>query len=429
MRASPAGAGVDAARAIRAQGGWVQQDPTKNLGWSVRDGGQHLAGPEVGRAVLSSLSPARVSWKSSRPSRSATSATSRSPIRRASPRPARRSRPTRRGREPHLAPEPRRRDLERHRRARPRRYRPARLEARDGGQGGPVQEIRRHRRLRHRGRRERASTSSSTWSRRSSRPSAASTSRTSRRPNASRSRSASRPAWASRSSTTTSTAPPSSSAAAVTNALELAGKRIDDVKIVTSGAGRRGARLPQPPGLARRPAREHLGHRHRGRRLRGPRDAHGPLEVGLRPADRRRARLAEVIADADVFLGLSAGGVLKPEFLARMAPRPLDPGARQPEPGDHAGGGRGGAARRDDLHRALGLSEPGQQRPVLPLHLPRRARRRRDDHQRGDEGARPSRRSPRSPARRPPRWSRAPMAARRIPSAASRSSRARSIRA
>ena len=35
--------------------------------------------------------------------------------------------------------------------------------------------------------------------------------------------------------------------------------------------GRGGARLPQPAGLARRQAREHLGHRHRGRRLRGPR--------------------------------------------------------------------------------------------------------------------------------------------------------------
>ncbi|HWS74084.1 MAG TPA: phosphate acyltransferase, partial [Quisquiliibacterium sp.] len=33
--------------------------------------------------------------------------------------------------------------------------------------------------------------------------------------------------------------------------------------------------------------------------------------------------LGEIIADADVFLGLSAGGVLKPDMVARMAPRPL----------------------------------------------------------------------------------------------------------
>src|SRR5438128_7352014 len=34
-------------------------------------------------------------------------------------------------------------------------------------------------------------------------------------------------------------------------------------------------------------------------------------------------RLADIIADADVFLGLSAGGVLKPEMVKRMADKPL----------------------------------------------------------------------------------------------------------
>ena len=33
--------------------------------------------------------------------------------------------------------------------------------------------------------------------------------------------------------------------------------------------------------------------------------------------------LSEVISGADLFLGLSAGGVLKPEMVAQMAPRPL----------------------------------------------------------------------------------------------------------
>ena len=62
--------------------------------------------------------------------------------------------------------------------------------------------------------------------------------------------------------------------------------------------------------------------------------------------------------------------------------------------------------------------EPGQQRPVLPLHLPRRARCRRDHDQRGDEGRRREGHRRRSPARRRPTSWRAPMAARRIPSAA-----------
>jgi len=42
--------------------------------------------------------------------------------------------------------------------------------------------------------------------------------------------------------------------------------------------------------------------------------------------------LAEVIAGADVFLGLSAGGVLKPEMVAKMADRPLILALANPEP-------------------------------------------------------------------------------------------------
>ncbi|KAG1538738.1 hypothetical protein G6F50_014622 [Rhizopus delemar] len=43
-------------------------------------------------------------------------------------------------------------------------------------------------------------------------------------------------------------------------------------------------------------------------------------------------KLAEVIQDADVFLGLSAGGVLKPEMVATMGPRPLILALANPTP-------------------------------------------------------------------------------------------------
>ena len=53
-------------------------------------------------------------------------------------------------------------------------------------------------------------------------------------------------------------------------------------------------------------------------------------EDGIRDLVRSRGlgdvykrQLGEVIAGADVFVGLSAGGVLKPEMVARMAARPL----------------------------------------------------------------------------------------------------------
>ncbi len=71
-------------------------------------------------------------------------------------------------------------------------YRPAGVEARDGRQGGSVQEIRRYRRIRHRDRgRHHRARGSKPW-RRWSRPSAASTSRISRVRSVSRSRRSSR---------------------------------------------------------------------------------------------------------------------------------------------------------------------------------------------------------------------------------------------
>src|SRR3546814_5515641 len=52
-----------------------------------------------------------------------------------------------------------------------------------------------------------------------------------------------------------------------------------------------------------------------------------------RYAKRTEARsLAEVIPDADIFLGLSAPGVLKPEMVARMAARPLILALANPTP-------------------------------------------------------------------------------------------------
>ena len=46
--------------------------------------------------------------------------------------------------------------------------------------------------------------------------------------------------------------------------------------------------------------------------------------------------LADVIDGADIFLGLSAGGVLKPEMRQAHGARSADPGARQSDAGDHA---------------------------------------------------------------------------------------------
>ncbi|MCV0398120.1 MAG: NADP-dependent malic enzyme [Rhizobiaceae bacterium] len=111
-------------------------------------------------------------------------------------------------------------------------------------------------------------------------------------------------------------------AAAVLNALELAGKDIATVKIVTSGAG--AAALACLNLLVELGARreniwvtDRHGVAYRGRveEMDRWKDAY------VKETDART--LAEVIGGADVFLGLSAAGVLKPELLAGMADKPL----------------------------------------------------------------------------------------------------------
>ena len=56
-----------------------------------------------------------------------------------------------------------------------------------------------------------------------------------------------------------------------------------------------------------------------------------------------------------------------------MADKPLILALANPTPEILPEAGEGGAARLHHRHRPLGLSEPGQQRAVLPVHLPRRA--------------------------------------------------------
>jgi malate dehydrogenase (oxaloacetate-decarboxylating)(NADP+) len=119
--------------------------------------------------------------------------------------------------------------------------------------------------------------------------------------------------------------------AAVTNALRLAGKDIAKVKIVASGAGAAAlACLNQLLSLGAK--RENIW----------VSDLEGVVYEGRETlmdkwkaafAQKTTARkLAEIIADTDVFLGLSAGGVLKPEFLKAMAKQPLVLALANPNP-------------------------------------------------------------------------------------------------
>jgi len=119
--------------------------------------------------------------------------------------------------------------------------------------------------------------------------------------------------------------------AAVLNAVDLAGKAMETIKIVASGAGAAAlACLNLLVSLGVK--RENIwisdleGVVYQGRAaLMDPWKS-----IFAQNTDKRT--LAEIIEGADVFLGLSAGGVLKPEMVAKMAPKPLILALANPNP-------------------------------------------------------------------------------------------------
>ena len=109
--------------------------------------------------------------------------------------------------------------------------------------------------------------------------------------------------------------------AAVINALHVAGKNIAEVKLATSGAGAAGiACLDMLVALGLKPenilALDRDGVLYEGR-------AHLDADKARYARRTDKRSLAEIVDGADIFLGLSAGGVLKPEMVATMAARPI----------------------------------------------------------------------------------------------------------
>jgi len=121
------------------------------------------------------------------------------------------------------------------------------------------------------------------------------------------------------------------SGAALLNALELAGKRLADVKVVVSGAGAAAiasAEFYVTMGVRRDNIRlvDTRGVVFRGR------------TVNMNPhkerfaADTPERTLADALRGADVFLGLSAAGILEPGMLRSMADRPVVFACANPDP-------------------------------------------------------------------------------------------------
>jgi malate dehydrogenase (oxaloacetate-decarboxylating)(NADP+) len=120
-------------------------------------------------------------------------------------------------------------------------------------------------------------------------------------------------------------------AAAILNGLKVVGKTIGEVKLVTSGAGAAALAcldLLVDLGLPLENifVTDLAGVVYKGRvELMDPDKERFARETSART-------LAEVIEGADVFLGLSAGGVLKPEMVKGMGPKPLILALANPTP-------------------------------------------------------------------------------------------------
>ncbi len=151
-------------------------------------------------------------------------------------------------------------------------------------------------------------------------------------------------------------------AAAFINGLKVVGKSIKEVKVVTSGAGAAALAcldllvdLGLPVGNI------------------WATDIEGVVYTGrttlMDPAKERFAqntdarKLSDVIGDADVFLGLSVGGILSADMLKSMAPRPLILALANPTPEIFP---ELAHATRDDVVIATGRSDfPNQVNNVL----------------------------------------------------------------
>lgn len=151
------------------------------------------------------------------------------------------------------------------------------------------------------------------------------------------------------------------SAAALLNALELAEKSIEDIRIVVSGAGAAAMScldLYEQLGMSANQVDvfDSKGHINTGRE--------GLDASKQRYAnDRRFDSLEAAMKDADVFLGLSKGGLVEPAMVAGMAKNPIVFALANPEPEI---GYDAAMEVRDDIIMATGRSDhPNQVNNVL----------------------------------------------------------------
>ena len=120
--------------------------------------------------------------------------------------------------------------------------------------------------------------------------------------------------------------------AGLMNALKVVGKKIEDVKIVTSGAGAAGIaiiRLLMAMGLKNVIMTDRKGAIYEGR------DGLNPVKEEMAKITnfaREKGTLADVIRGADVFIGVSAPGTLTQDMVRSMAKDPIIFACANPTP-------------------------------------------------------------------------------------------------
>ncbi len=112
--------------------------------------------------------------------------------------------------------------------------------------------------------------------------------------------------------------------AALTNALKVAGKKTDQIRVVLNGPGSAGTAIIKmllAAGVKHIIACDENGILYKDRGI-GIAD-HKKMLCGITNLEDRRGTLADALRGADVFVGVSVGGALKPEMIKTMNRDPI----------------------------------------------------------------------------------------------------------
>lgn len=112
-------------------------------------------------------------------------------------------------------------------------------------------------------------------------------------------------------------------AAAMLNALKVTGRKLEDIRVVTSGAGAAGIAIIKL--LVSLGLKDVIMCDRKGAIYEGREGLNAEKEEMAKISNRemRKGSLADVLKGADVFIGVSAPGTVTPEMVKTMAPNPI----------------------------------------------------------------------------------------------------------